>query len=173
MLNDGYAEHIVKAKTPASVTCGMAAGIVLMIAGLGAAMFVQGFGSIGFLVAIAGAVVFGIFVSRRETEYEYIMVNEDIDIARIIVKKSRKKIMSFSNADVKFIAKEGCIYLDNELQQDSSIKTRDFTSGNKQNQDGVYVFVLNKNGKAEFVKLELSDRTIDHVNNFFRGKYKE
>lgn len=75
MLNDGYAEHIVKAKTPASVTCGMAAGIVLMIAGLGAAMFVQGFGSIGFLVAIAGAVVFGIFVSRRETEYEYIMVN--------------------------------------------------------------------------------------------------
>ena len=35
MLNDGYAEHIVKAKTPASVTCGMAAGIVLMIAGLG------------------------------------------------------------------------------------------------------------------------------------------
>ena len=62
---------------------------------------------------------------------------------------------------------------DNELQQDSSIKTRDFTSGNKQNQDGVYVFVLNKNGKAEFVKLELSDRTIDHVNNFFRGKYKE
>ena len=157
MLNDGYAEHIVKAKTPASVTCGMAAGIVLMIAGLGAAMFVQGFGSIGFLVA----------------EYEYIMVNEDIDIARIIAKKSRKKIMSFSNADVKFIAKEGCIYLDNELQQDSSIKTRDFTSGNKQNQDGVYVFVLNKNGKAEFVKLELSDRTIDHVNNFFRGKYKE
>ena len=156
MLNDGYAEHIVKAKTPASVTCGMAAGIVLMIAGLGAAMFVQGFGSIGFLVAIAGAVVFGIFVSRRETEYEYIMVNEDIDIARIIAKKSRKKIMSFSNADVKFIAKEGCIYLDNELQQ-----------------DGVYVFVLNKNGKAEFVKLELSDRTIDHVNNFFRGKYKE
>ena len=151
----------------------MAAGIVLMIAGLGAAMFVQGFGSIGFLVAIAGAVVFGIFVSRRETEYEYIMVNEDIDIARIIAKKSRKKIMSFSNADVKFIAKEGCIYLDNELQQDSSIKTRDFTSGNKQNQDGVYVFVLNKNGKAEFVKLELPDRTIDHVNNFFRGKYKE
>ena len=125
--------------------------------------------SLGF----AGAVVFGIFVSRRETEYEYIMVNEDIDIARIIAKKSRKKIMSFSNADVKFIAKEGCIYLDNELQQDSSIKTRDFTSGNKQNQDGVYVFVLNKNGKAEFVKLELSDRTIDHVNNFFRGKYKE
>ena len=101
------------------------------------------------------------------------MVNEDIDVARIIAKKSRKKIMSFSNADVKFIAKEGCIYLDNELQQDSSIKTRDFTSGNKQNQDGVYVFVLNKNGKAEFVKLELSDRTIDHVNNFFRGKYKE
>lgn len=80
--------------------------------------------SIGLLVVIIGGVLFGVFISRKETEYEYIMVNEDVDIARIIAKKSRKKMCSFSNNDVKFIAKSDSIYLDNELQQDSSIKQR-------------------------------------------------
>ncbi len=172
MLNDGYAEHIVKSKTPAGVMAGIVVGAVLIIAGV-IAFFVPVLTSIGLLVVIIGGVLFGVFVSRKETEYEYIMVNEDIDVARIIAKKSRKKMCSFSNNDVKFIAKSGSIYLDNELQQDSSIRTRDFTSKDSRYEDGVYVFVLNKDGKTEFVKLELSDKTIDHVNNFFKGKYKE
>lgn len=172
MLNDGYAEHIVKGKTPTGVMAGMVLGAILIVAGV-IAFFIPMLTSIGLLVVIIGGVLFGVFISRKETEYEYIMVNEDVDIARIIAKKSRKKICSFSNNDVKFIAKSDSIYLDNELQQDSSIKTKDYTSKDPKYADGVYVFVLNKNGKTEFVKLELSDKTIDHVNNFFKGKYKE
>lgn len=173
MLNDGYAEHIVKSKPPAGVICGMALGIVLMAAGLGSSMLIAGFAGIGLLVTIVGAVVLGIFISQKDTEYEYIMVNEDVDIARIVAKKSRKKMLSFTNSDVKFIAKDGSIYLDNELQQDSSIKVRDYTSKNPEYAEGVYVFVLNRSGRQEFVRLELSDKTIDHVNTFFRGKYKQ
>lgn len=172
MLNDGYAEHIVKTKTPAGVMAGITIGAVIIVAGV-AAFFVPILTSIGLLTAIIGAVIFGIFMSRRDTEYEYIMVNEDVDIAKITAKKSRKKVCSFTNADVKFIARDGSIYLDNEKQQDSSIRVRDYTSKDARYEEGVYVFVLNKNGKSEFVKLELSDKTIDHVNNFFRGKYKE
>ena len=172
MLNDGYAEHIVKGKTPAGVMAGIVAGAILIVAGV-VAFFVPLLTSIGLLIVIIGAVIFGVFISRKETEYEYIMVNEDVDIARIIAKKSRKKMCSFSNNDVKFVAKSGSIYLDNELQQDSSISTKDYTSRDPRYEDGVYVFVLNRNGKTEFVKLELSDKTIDHVNNFFKGKYKE
>mgnify|MGYP007041552486 FL=1 len=172
MLNDGYAEHIVKGKTPAGVMMGMIAGAVLIVVGV-AGLFIPQFVSLGVLVVIIGGVIFGVCISRKDTEYEYIMVNEDVDVARIIAKKSRKKMCSFSNNDVKFIAKSDSIYLDNELQQDSSIRTRDYTSHDPRYEDGVYVFVLNKNGKTEFVKLELSDKTIDHVNNFFKGKYKE
>ena len=127
MLNDGYAEHIVKGKTPAGVMAGMVLGAILIVAGV-IAFFIPMLTSIGLLVVIIGGVLFGVFISRKETEYEYIMVNEDVDIARIIAKKSRKKMCSFSNNDVKFIAKSDSIYLDNELQQDSSIKTKDYTS---------------------------------------------
>lgn len=170
MLNDGYAEHIVKTKTPTGVVTGVVIGGCLTVLGLCSLPVMP---AVGLIVVIVGALLLGIFISRRETEYEYIMVNEDIDISKIIAKKSRKKVYSFSNSDVKFIASVGSIYLDNELQQNSSIKTRDFTSKDKEYEDGVYVFVINRNGKAEFVKLELSDKTIDHVNNFFKGKYKE
>lgn len=173
MLNDGYAEHIVKTKTPAGVMTGCVLGVLLMIVGFVSAGFIQGFFSIGFLIVIIGAVVFGFFISRRDTEYEYIMVNEDIEIAKIVAKKSRKKIADFNNSEVKFIAKDGSIYIDNELQQSSSIKTKDFTSKDKNNSASMYVFALNRSGKTEFVKLELSDRTIEHVHNFFKGKYKE
>ena len=171
MLNDGYAEHIVKTKTPAGVMAGCALGVLLIIAGFVSAGFIQGFFSIGFLIVIIGAVIFGIFVSRRDTEY--IMVNEDIEIAKIIAKKSRKKIADFNNSEVKFIAKDGSIYIDNELQQNSSIKTKDFTSKDKNNSGSMYVFALNRNGRTELVKLELSEKTIEHVHNFFKGKYKE
>ena len=173
MLNDGYAEHIVKSKTPISVLLGMALGIVTIIAGFGSFMMVPGMAALGLLITIIGAVIFGLFVSRKETEYEYIMVNEDVEIARIVAKKSRKTIYTFCNGDVKLITKDGSIYLDNEQQQNSSIKVRDFTSKDSAYEEGVYVFVVNKNGRTEFVKLELSDKTIDHVNNFFKGKYKQ
>ena len=104
MLNDGYAEHIVKGKTPTGVMAGMVLGAILIVAGV-IAFFIPMLTSIGLLVVIIGGVLFGVFISRKETEYEYIMVNEDVDIARIIAKKSRKKMCSFSNNDVKFIAK--------------------------------------------------------------------
>lgn len=170
MLNDGYAEHIVKTKTPAGVVTGIVIGGCLTVLGICALPVIP---AVGLMVIIVGALLLGVFASRRETEYEYIMVNEDIDISKIIAKKSRKKVYSFSNSDVKFIASADSIYLDNELQQDSSIRTKDFTSKDKEYEDGVYVFVISRNGKSEFVRLELSDRTIDHVNSFFKGKYKE
>ena len=34
MLNDGYAEHIVKGKTPAGVMAGIVAGAILIVAGV-------------------------------------------------------------------------------------------------------------------------------------------
>lgn len=34
MLNDGYAEHIVKGKTPTGVMAGMVLGAILIVAGV-------------------------------------------------------------------------------------------------------------------------------------------
>ncbi|MGN0395150.1 MAG: DUF6106 family protein [Coprococcus sp.] len=171
MLNDGYAEHIVKANTPKGVIAAMVAGVVLCILGvLSMMMYVW-----GIVVLAVGIVIFYLAFSSRETEYEYLMVNDDIEISRIIAKKARKKEYSFSNSDVKYIVKQGSIYLDNEIQsnQNGHIKMRNYASRYSDNADNIYVFVINCKNGTEFVSLELSDKTIEHVNNFFKGKYKE
>lgn len=171
MLNDGYAEHIVKTKTPGGIIAVMVLGLLISVFGVAAILATGG----GFSFILIGAVVFSLAFSRRETEFEYLMVNEDIEVAKIIAKKSRKKMFSFSNSEVRYIVSPDSIYLDNEVRagRNTQIKTRDYTSRDKNEKENVYVFVINRSGAAEFVYLELSDRTLDHVNNFFKGKYKE
>jgi hypothetical protein len=170
MLKDGYVEHLVETKTPAGIVCGIVLGVVLILAG---ALVFPLTATLGFLIVVVGFIVFYFFLGRRGTEYEYIMVNDEVDIAKIVAKQKRKKAFSFSNSDVSFIAKSGSIYLDNEVQKNGSVKTLDFTSKKADNKDNMYVFVINVKGKPQFVKLELSDKVLDHVNNFFKGKYKE
>lgn len=171
MLNDGYAEHIVKTKTPSGVIAVMVLGVLISVLGI-FAVLIAGW---GFSLILIGVVAFYLAFSRRKNEFEYIMVNEDIEVARIIAKKSRKTMFSFSNSEVKYIVRPDSIYLDNEIRasRNTQIKTRDYTSRDKSGKENVYVFVINRSGAAEFVYLELSDKTVEHVNNFFKGKYKD
>ncbi len=171
MLNDGYAEHIVKTRTPGSVIAVMVLGLFISMLGVLTILTTRW----GFSFILIGAVIFFLAFSRRETEFEYLMVNEDIEVAKVIAKRSRKKMFSFSNSEVRYIVRPDSIYLDNELRAsgNTQIKTRDYTSKDEDEKENVYVFVINRNGITEFVYLELSDRTVEHVNNFFKGKYKE
>ncbi len=171
MLNDGYAEHIVKTKTPGGVIAVMVLGVLISVLGI-FAVLIAGW---GFSLILIGVVAFYLAFSRRKNELEYIMVNEDIEVARIIAKKSRKTMFSFSNSEVKYIVRPDSIYLDNEIRagRNTQIKTRDYTSRDKSGKENVYVFVINRSGAVEFVYLELSDKTVEHINNFFKGKYKD
>lgn len=171
MLNDGYAEHIVKTKTPGSLIAVMALGLFISMLGILTTLASRW----GLSFIVLGAVIFFLAFSRRETEFEYLMVNDDIEVAKVIAKRSRKKMFNFGNSEVKYIVRPDSIYLDNELRAggNTQIKTRDYTSKDEDEKENVYVFVINRGGNTEFVYLELSDKTVEHVNNFFKGKYKE
>ncbi len=173
MLKDGYVEQIVKASTPTGVFAGMGIGITVSILGI----FSMSIFAWGILVVAIGIAVFFIEFSRRDTEYEYLMVNDEIEIARIIAKKSRKKECSFKNSRVKFIAKKDSIFVDNQIEELQSerghMKFRNYTSKYGDNSENIYVFVINRKNMTEFVSLELTEKSIAHMNNFFKGKYKE
>lgn len=171
MLKDGYAEYIIKAKTPGGTIVLMVIGILLTVLG----MFGILTSNFGILFVVIGIVLICFSVSIRDVEYEYIMVNDDIEISRITAKKSRKVIYNFCNNDVKYIVKSDSIYLDNEKRANgnTSIKVRDFTCSENEDDEDVYVFVVNSKDKMEFVYMELKDNTLEHVNIFFKGKFKE
>lgn len=169
MLNDGYVEQIVKGKTSAANRAAFFGGIICIVFGILSILFF--YASLGLTLLIIGGVITGISASRKEVEYEYLMVNDEVEIAQIIAKQSRKQVYTFNNGDVKLITKSDSIYLDNEYQANADIRFRDFTDG--ESSDDLYVFVLNQDSSVVAVTLKLSEKSLKHVNNFFKGKYKE
>jgi hypothetical protein len=130
-------------------------------------------GAIGLVILIIGITLVVVFIQRRETEYEYIMVNDDIEVARITAKKSRKSIYHFTSGEVKQVMETKSIYRDNEHQADRNIKVCDFTSPDSANKDNLYSFFINKKNGTEEVILELSEKNIEHVNTFFKAKIRK
>lgn len=100
-------------------------------------------------------------------------VNDDVEVARITAKSSRKQVYHFEGGEVKQITTVDSIYRDNEHQANSGIKTMNFTSKDKNTENPVYSFILNKNNRTEEVLLELDAKTIEHVKQFFKGKIRE
>ena len=102
-----------------------------------------------------------------------LFVNDDVEVARITAKSSRKQMYHFEGGEVKQITTVDSIYRDNEHQANSGIKTINFTSKDKNTENPVYSFILNKNNRTEEVLLELDAKTIEHVKQFFKGKIRE
>ena len=82
-----YTERLVKGRVGNDAFLMMGGGVVLIIGGIVMTILLSTFGL--FIVAV------GIFVivqatSRFHIEFEYLIMNGDVDIAKIISKKSRK-----------------------------------------------------------------------------------
>jgi RecJ-like exonuclease len=111
-------------------------------------------------------------MSKRDIEYEYLFVNDSVEVSKIIRKSKRKEVYHFANGDVNLIAKTDSIYVDNEHQKNPNIKLYNFASGKDVNPDEVYAFIISRDNKYEEVHLRLNDRTLKHVNTFFKDKLK-
>lgn len=171
MITDGYEEQIIETKPRGLYTAMWIAGIIMIILGVLTLLFIGSW--YGPAIVILGIVFIAVGSSRRGCEFEYIIVNDDVEISRITAKQSRKKIYQFGNGEVKFFAKLDSVYVDNEHQADNNIKVYDFTSKKSENDANVYAFFLNRNNATEEVLMELSEKTLTHINNFFKGKYKK
>ncbi len=170
MINDGYAEHIVKTKSNPVHTFLFVMGIIFAAIGIIFSLFA----TLGLIVFVIGGLVAIISKPKMDCEFEYTMVNEDVEIARIFSKSTRKSAYQFGGGDVKLVAKLDSIYLDNERQASKGAMTvRDFTSKNPENVDKVYAFVVNTKKGTDEVLLELNEKTLEHVKMFYKGKIKE
>ena len=75
------------------------------------------------MIALVGlpVLVLGIYVafySRQlfSVEFEYLILNGDVDVAKIIAKKSRKNIRSIAAEDIQYMASLSNEYAKNDLQ---------------------------------------------------------
>lgn len=110
-MADIYVEYLVRRKTTPAVTTKK----ILLAAGGIWALFLAflygpllgGLALFAFLAGIALAVVAWRLIQAQQVEYEYTLTNGEIDVDKIIARRSRKRIYTFHCRDVEQLAPYG------------------------------------------------------------------
>ena len=120
-MSDFYTEQLVKKKASMGTMVAKSALIALTVVSL-LSFFLFPFGILFFGIMI----VADIFLFRQlDLEFEYLYVNGDLDIDKIMAKQKRKRVFEMNVRDMEVLAPTGSI----ELQQYQRTKTYDFSSG--------------------------------------------
>ena len=95
-------------------------------------------------------------IPSLDLEYEYLYVNGDIDVDKIMSRQKRKRAGSYALDDLEIMAKTGSHSLDSVLNGgNQNVKQIDYTSGT--NPQGSWTMVFNHSGSREAVRFELED----------------
>ena len=165
-MNDAFYEQLVTRKTrPLDVLIRIL--IILFIA----AVAVVGTLFIGFLaffiaVLLAMGAYYFIF-PRLSVEYEYTLLNYDIDVAAIFSKEKRKNITSFDIRQAEIIAPKGSP----RLHSYSPGKIQDFSSGNADAK--VYAIMIPWDQGVNCIYLEPDQKMLDHMKSWTGMKLYE
>ncbi len=156
-MNDVYEEILVKKKKTGADTAkklGLIAAVVLLAA-------------IGFLfipLMLLPAAILAILsyylILWLNVEYEYLYVNGDIDVDKILNRTRRKKVGSFDLANLEYVAPTGSHELDTYLSRPDKSEL-DFSSGEDNAKTYTAVYVMDKGTKL--VKMELTDTILQDL----------
>lgn len=106
---DTFVEQLVVIKSNGKIKlCKIliwALGVLLAIGMIFFSILNASFAFFGFLIAAAAIYVAYIFCGQLNNEFEYIVTNNEIDIDRIVNKKKRVRMASFTTADILSIEK--------------------------------------------------------------------
>ena len=123
-MSDFYTEQLVKKQSGAKEMAIRAGLIVLTVI----AVFIVLMFPLGIILPIL-AVVLDVFMFRRlNVEYEYLFVNGDLDVDKIMSRAKRKRMFSMNVSEMELLAPSDAP----ELRQYQNAKTLDFSSGTGQ-----------------------------------------
>ena len=150
-MSDLYTEEIVKKEKTGKDTLIK----VLLIAGTALSvlsLMILGWVSL-ILIAVFGVADYFIIPSL-DLEFEYLYVNGEIDIDKIMSKQKRKRVFSGDVSSLELLAPSQSHELDHYRSR-SDIKKNDFSSGKKDAR--TYTMILKKEKGMELVVFEPSD----------------
>lgn len=140
-MNDYYTEQLVKQKTKMSSIMVKAA----LIAATAVSIFIALMFPLAMILPVIMVVVDVVIFKRFDLEFEYLYVNGDLDIDKIMAKQKRKRVFETNVRDLEVIAPTGSI----ELQQYQRTKTYDFSSG----REGAKTYEMVTASQGQIVKI--------------------
>lgn len=150
-MNDGYEEILVKrGKNPKdSFMKGMIISVVVILAAVGVLFF----NPILLIAAmVLGFLAYYLILPNYDIEYEYLYVGGDIDVDKIMAKRKRKTVGSYSKDNLEVMAPTGSDHLAEYLK---GVKVIDYTSMDPKVKTWTLVYSSEK--ASEAVCMELTD----------------
>ena len=154
-MSDLYIELLVKKKKTSTDT-------LLKVLMIGATViFVLGgilFNPIILLLAVVMGVVDYFKLPSLDLEYEYLYVNGELDIDKIMSKQKRKRVGSYDMKKVEIVAPKNSHELDS-FKNKKDLKLKDYTSLDPHAK--CYILVFNKEKGQEMIKVELDESILN------------
>ncbi len=170
---DRYNERLVRGKPGKEAGIVFGIGILLILSAAGlvvAGLVVRAVIALGSLPAL----VLGIYVivySRQlfQVEFEYLIVNGDIEVSKIIAKKRRKVVREIRAEDIVRAAPLSNDSVRNEIERDARKKVFDYTAG----EDGGYYAIFEHTQREDCIYLlDLDEGCRQHLKEVLKSKFE-
>ncbi|MCR5474869.1 MAG: DUF6106 family protein [Lachnospiraceae bacterium] len=162
-MNDTYVEVMVARKKPP-----MLGFLKILLYGLAIICFFMSMYMNALL--LAGAAIFAALaffvLPRLDVEYEYLYLDKEITIDKIMSREKRKNVYTLDLNKMEFMARASSHELDSYRAR--NLKTYDFTSG--MDTSPVYTIVYAKGGEPELVNIEPNEEMLRAIRTVFPRK---
>lgn len=163
-MNDAYSEVLVKKQATAMDKLKK----IGLIALLSLAILISLFFDFRFLLAVVILGVATFFVLPTfDLEYEYLLVNRELDIDKIYSRKKRKQAAQFQLEEMELFAPLNSRRMEH-YNSNTHLKIRDYSSGS--GGAGVYAMIIRDGQEACKVLLEPDEQMLDALCKFFPNK---
>ncbi len=150
-MSDYYTEQLVKRKAPASAMLIKILLILVTVLSVVAVMMIP-FG----IIITALLICLDVYLFHNmDLEYEYLYVNGNLDIDKIMAKTRRKRIFSMELSEMEVIAPAGAP----ELRPYQGIKAKNFGSGNPNAK--VYEMIIAQKGDKQKIAFEPNETILE------------
>jgi len=165
-MSDLYTELLVKRTTPFGDQVLKFGMIFLTVLAGVAGIYVSPY----LLIAFAALAILDYFkLSSFDLEFEYLYVNGELDIDKIMSRTKRKRIANYNMANVELIAPYTSHELDH-YRQDKNIKMQNFSSREKDAK--VYAMIVSNTNNREMVLFEPNDVMLNDMKRIAPRKVK-
>ncbi|MBQ9233878.1 MAG: hypothetical protein IJ167_07575 [Lachnospiraceae bacterium] len=165
---DNYTEQLISVKPRLKQLMPLFVAIMITSFGVMIAVFINF--STGAMLVIIGGIAIHFTKNNMLLEYEYIFTNGDFEVARILAKSTRKNICEINEEDLKRILPYNSDKFQNELDINSKMKVKDYSSGEKNERKDCFAFIKNDNGRDLAIILELNDKNKDYIKSVYKNK---
>lgn len=156
-MNDLYLEELVEKRKTGKDTAGKIGLIALTVVVVALAILSLNMIALALtaVVIVADILLFPHF----QVEWEYLYVNGELDVDRILSRSKRKRMGSYDIADAEIVAPVSSHHLDS-YKNNSNIQKVDYTSCYPERANKVYAMVIPKNNKMMMVTFEPSEQMV-------------